>query len=154
MLAVEAGAVSADHLVNIDEKDIAALAGSEVTCVLLPTSDFYLNMKYPPARSLIEKGARIALATDFNPGTSPTLDLNWVGLLSRREMKMTLAEVIVAYTLGGAFALNLQDEIGSIEVGKRADFVVLEDPWQDLFYRVGVRQVKDLYRNGKILKIS
>lgn len=133
---------SVDHLVQVNDSDIQRLSRSETTCVLLPTSDFYLRMKYPPARSLIDAGARVALATDYNPGTSPTQDLSLVGVLARLEMKMSLAEVIVAYTLGAAYALNLQGQLGSLEAGKLCEFVALDGSWKDLFYQVGHHPVK------------
>lgn len=150
-VAVRLGALSGDHLLQIGEKEIKSLAKSEVTCVLLPTSDLYMKTKYPPARQLIDAGARVALATDFNPGSSPTQDLNFVGLLARVEMKMTLPEVIGAYTVGAAHALNLASEVGSIEVGKCADLISIEQDWQTLFYSVGARLEPEVFSRGKRL---
>ncbi len=140
---------SVDHLVQINDDDIQKLASSKATCVLLPTSDFYLRMKYPPARQLIDQGACVALSTDFNPGTSPTQDLSLTGVLARLEMKMSLPEVITAYTLGAAHALHLQSELGSLEIGKQCDFVVLNDSWRQLFYQVGQHPVSRVFRAGK-----
>lgn len=147
-MAIEFGAKSADHVLQIEKPEIEALAKSEVTCVLLPSSDLYLKTKYPPARSLIDAGARVALATDFNPGTSPTQDLALTGLLARLEMKMTLAECISAYTVGAAYALGLENELGSIESGKLADFVVLDGSYRDLFYQIGHTPVSQVWREG------
>lgn len=148
-LAVKLGALSGDHLLQITDKEIKALAKSEVTCVMLPTADLYTRTKYPPAKELIEAGARVALATDFNPGTSPTQDLNLVGLLARLEMKMSLPQVIGGYTVGAAHALNLQKEVGSIEVGKSADLLCIDQDWQCLFYSVGERPRKSVFTRGK-----
>ncbi|MFM6930370.1 MAG: imidazolonepropionase [Bdellovibrio sp.] len=148
-LAVKLGALSGDHLLQISDKEIKALAKSEVTCVMLPTADLYTRTKYPPAKELIEAGARVALATDFNPGTSPTQDLNLVGLLARLEMKMSLPQVIAGYTVGAAHALNLQKEVGSIEVGKSADLLCIDQDWQCLFYSVGERPRKTVFTRGK-----
>ena len=120
LLAAEMGALSADHLLNISASDVKQLGRSQVTCVLLPNADLYMNSPYPPARALIENGARVALATDFNPGSAPSQELSLVGVLARAQMKMSLAEVIVAYTLGGAYALALENQVGSIEPGKTA----------------------------------
>lgn len=136
-LGVQLGAKSVDHIINVTDSEIALLAKSQTTGVLLPAADLYMKCDYPPARKLIYNGARVALATDFNPGTSPTQDIALVGLLARLEMKMTLPEVIAAYTLGGAWALGLQNEIGSIEVGKKAHMISLNDSWSHLFYQAG-----------------
>lgn len=148
-VALRVGALSGDHLLQIGDKEIRALGNSDVTCVLLPTADLYMKTKYPPARELIAAGARVALATDFNPGTSPTQDLNLVGLLARLEMKMTLPEVISAYTVGAAHALKLQEKVGSLEVGKSADFICTDQDWQTLFYSVGDRSDKLVFSRGK-----
>lgn len=147
-LGVELGALSGDHLIQIGNTQIQKLAKSQVTCVLLPAADLYMRCKYPPARELIDNGARVALATDFNPGTSPTQDVNLVGLLARLEMKMTLPEVIAAYTVGGAYALNLQSEVGSLELGKSADFMCIDSDWRQLFYSIGERSPTLVYQSG------
>lgn len=136
-LAIEMNATSADHLVQLGSREIAELAGSEVTCVLLPSSDLYMDCAYPKAREMIDAGARVALSTDFNPGTSPSQDVALVGILARVRMKMSLPETIVAYTVGAAHALGLEKEIGSIEVGKSCDFSVLTGGMEELFLDVG-----------------
>lgn len=148
-IAVRLGALSGDHLLQIEEPEIKRLARSEVTGVLLPTADLYTKTKYPPARAMIDAGVRVALATDFNPGTSPTQNLNLVGLLARLEMKMSLPEVIAAYTVGAAHALNLQSEIGSLEVGKSADVLSTDQDWRTLFYSVGEASEKVVFSRGK-----
>lgn len=148
-VVVKLGALSGDHLLQISKKEISALAKSESTAVLLPTADLYMKTKYPDARGLIEAGARVALATDFNPGSSPTQNLNLVGLLARLEMKMTLPEVIAAYTVGASYALNLQSQVGSIEVGKSADILSTESSWKTLFYSVGESLRGDVFIGGK-----
>lgn len=150
-LAVKMQALSGDHLLQIQDDQIAKLARSEVSCVLLPTSDLYMRCAFPPARKLIEAGARVVLATDFNPGSSPSQDLALTGLLARLEMKMTLPEVISAYTVGAAHALNLQKEVGSLSVGKSADFLCTDFSWQNLFYSAGQMRAQRVYRAGKAL---
>ena len=127
-------AISVDHLVKIDKADVQVLAKSETTCVLLPASDFYLKIEYPPARDLIDSGARVSLSTDFNPGTSPTSDISFVGVLARLIMKMTLPEVIAAWTIGAAHALNRHDLQGSLEVGKKCDLIISGDSHTQFFY--------------------
>lgn len=148
-LAVKLGALSGDHLLQITAKEINLLAKAQVTCVLLPTADLYTRTKYPPAKELIAAGARVALATDFNPGTSPTQDLNLVGLLARLEMKMTLPQVLAGYTVGAAHALNLQNEVGSLELGKSADILCTNQDWQSMFYSVGESAEKLVFSRGK-----
>jgi imidazolonepropionase len=150
-LAVELGARSAEHLIQIDEHDVLRLAGSEVTCVLLPSADLYMNCAYPPARRLIDRGARIALATDFNPGSSPSQDLGLVGVLARIQMKMSLPEVVAAYTVGAAHALGLQGELGALTSGRLADFSVLSGSFDELFLEVGRMPIGEVYREGERL---
>jgi len=151
-LAVRFGAKSAEHLIEIDENDIKKLAASEVTCVLLPTADLYMKCSYPPARKLIDNGARVALATDLNPGTAPSQDLALVGVLARLEMKMTLPEVLSAYTVGAAHALGLENELGSLSEGKLCDFCGLEGGLDELFYEVGRQPIKRVYREAQRLR--
>jgi imidazolonepropionase len=147
--ALAVDAVSADHLIQVGDAEVAALAKSSTTCVLLPAADLYLKCAYPPARKLIDAGARVALATDYNPGTSPTQDLSLVGLLARLEMKMSLPEVIAAYTYNAAAALQLQDNIGSLEPGKFADFISIKSDWRDLFYSIGEQMPSKIFYSGR-----
>lgn len=150
-LALDFKPQSVDHVVYVDPEVIRRIADIDTTAVLLPASDFYLKMRYPPARDLIAAGARVALSTDFNPGTSPTQDLSLVGVLARLEMKMTLAEVISAFTIGGAHALGHQDLQGSIEAGKRCDFITLDGEINELFYSVGHHPVHEVWKDAEIL---
>lgn len=150
-MALKYSPQSVDHAVYATAADIAALASSSTTTVLLPTSDFYLKMKYPPAREMIKAGVRVALSTDFNPGTSPTDDLSLVGVLARIEMKMTLPEVLAAYTFGAASALGMSSETGSLTTGKLCDFNVLQGSWRNLFYSVGTHPIHQVYKEGKLI---
>lgn len=150
-LAIELAAKSADHVIQLDDDHIKRLATSSVTAVLLPAADLYMKCAYPPARKLIDAGGRVALATDFNPGTSPTQDLALVGLLARLEMKMSLPEVIAAYTVGSSHALNLQSETGSLEAGKSADFFSTSKDWSSLFYSSGSMGIDDVYLKGRLI---
>lgn len=142
---------SVDHVVYLSEEDIDRLARTETTAVLLPTSDLYLKMRYPPARALIERGARIALSTDFNPGTAPSQNLSLVGVLSRLYMGLTQAEVLVGMTLGAAFALGLEATIGSLEVGKSCDLAICDGNLEDLFYSVGHHPVRATISRGQLI---
>lgn len=149
LLAESFSARSVDHVIEITDEEIDRLAKSETVSVLLPGADFYLKMKYPPARKLLDAGAAVALATDFNPGSCPTQDLSMIGVLARLEMKMSLSEVIAAYTIQAARALNKHHTHGSLEDGKQCDFIVLEDTYKSLFYQVGYHPVGEVYRKGQ-----
>lgn len=145
----DSGAVSCDHLVQISDEDVQYLAQSDSVCVLLPTSDFYTKIPYPPARKLLDAGAKIALSTDFNPGTAPSQDFSLVGVLARLEMKMQFAEVLSALTFGAADALRMGGELGSLEHQKLCDFVVSDDDLTRFFYQIGHHPVRSVYKEGR-----
>ncbi|PIS10509.1 MAG: imidazolonepropionase [Bdellovibrio sp. CG10_big_fil_rev_8_21_14_0_10_47_8] len=148
-LATQVAAVSADHVIQISDIEIDQVAKSDMTAVLLPMADLYMKCAYPPARKLIDAGARVALATDFNPGTCPSQDLSLVGLLARLEMKMSLPEVIAAYTVGAASALKLEAQVGSLELGKDANFFGTAKDWNQLFYSAGDSSVDKIVFKGR-----
>jgi imidazolonepropionase len=122
-VGVKLGAVSVDHLETMDEDAIQALAQSNTIGTLLPTAAFFLRMPFQPARQLIDAGCAIALATDFNPGSSPSGNMNLVVAMSCIQMKMLPEEAINAATLNGAYAMELGDQLGSITVGKKANLI-------------------------------
>ncbi|MFN8792008.1 MAG: imidazolonepropionase [Bdellovibrionales bacterium] len=150
-LAYDLAAKSADHCICVSDREIQGLARSGTTAVLLPAADLYLKCPYPPARKMLDAGVTVALATDFNPGTSPTQDLNLVGVLARREMRMTLDEVVFAYTEGAAKALGLEREVGRLEAAKRADFTVWDCDENELFLSIGGPKPVEVYKNGQPL---
>ncbi len=119
--AIRLNALSVDHLETMTQRDIGDLAGSSTIGTLLPSAAFFLRMGYQPARELIEAGAAIALATDFNPGSSPSGNMPLVIALACIQMRMLLEEAIQAATINGAFAMGLENITGSISIGKRAD---------------------------------
>lgn len=121
--AIGLNALSVDHLETMTENDIAQLAASNVIGTLLPTAAYFLRMPFQPARALIDSGAAIALASDFNPGSSPSGNMNVVMSMSCIQMKMLPEEAIQAATINGAFAMELQQEVGSIAIGKRANLI-------------------------------
>ncbi len=122
-VGVKLGAISVDHLETMDDDAIQTLAGSTTIGTLLPTAAFFLRMLFQPARKLIDAGCAIALATDFNPGSSPSGNMNLVIAMSCIQMKMLPEEAINAATINGAYAMELQDESGSITVGKKANLI-------------------------------
>ncbi len=145
------GAISCEHMIQVTDADLLKMKSFDSVAVLLPTADLYMKCAYPPARKMLDLGMTVALATDFNPGTAPSQDLALVGVLARIEMKMTLPEVIYAYTQAAAKALGLQSAIGQIAVGFAADFVVIESDWRELFYSVGHLPIGQVYRGGRRL---
>jgi imidazolonepropionase len=149
-LAAGLGAASADHLMYISDRGIAMLARSGTVANLLPATSFFLmSDRYAPARKLIDAGAIVAVSTDCNPGSSMTESMPMAIQLATLQMKMTVEESITAATLNGAQSLRLAHEIGSIERGKRADFILLDAPnYLHLVYHFGVNLVRDVYRDG------
>lgn len=126
-LAVSLRAASADHLDRIRKADLRALGRSDVVATLLPGANFHLGLgHYPPARELIDHGAAVALATDFNPGTSPTLNMQFILALACSQMRMMPAEALSAATINAAHSLRRADRLGSLEPGKQADLVVMD----------------------------
>ncbi|MEI8059393.1 MAG: imidazolonepropionase [Ferruginibacter sp.] len=121
--AIQLNALSVDHLETMTDKDIALLSNSSVIGTLLPTAAFFLRMNYQPARKLIDNNCAIALASDYNPGSSPSGNMNFVLALSCIQMKMLPEEAINAATINGAYAMELQNELGSITVGKKANLI-------------------------------
>jgi imidazolonepropionase len=150
-LAAELGAASADHLGAISDAGIAALAGSTTVATLLPATLLFLGKtRYAPARRLLDSGAAVALATDFNPGSSPTPGMPLVLTLACSQMGMTPLEAIIASTAGGARALGLDDGTGTLRHGAPADLVVwdLRDH-RELPYRFGSPPLRGVWKGGR-----
>ncbi len=121
--AIRLNALSVDHLETMTEEDVVALSNSGTIGTLLPTAAFFLRMHYQPARKLIDAGCAIALASDYNPGSSPSGNMNFVVALSCIQMKMLPEEAINAATINAAYAMELQNELGSITIGKKANLI-------------------------------
>jgi imidazolonepropionase len=152
-LGIEFDAASADHLDKLSAADIRALANSNVIATLLPGANFHLGLKrYPPARRLIAAGAAVALATDFNPGTSPTLNMQFILSLACTQMRMTPAEAMAASTINGACALHRADRLGSVEAGKQADLIVLDvDDYREIPYYFAVNHCVMTVKRGRVV---
>jgi imidazolonepropionase len=158
-LAAELGAVSVDHLDHVSEAGIAALAAARTgpkrvpVAVLLPGATFFLGEGgYAPARRLLDAGARVALSTDFNPGSSPTQNLWLMATMGCSQLRMTAEEVIRAITIEAAAALALEDEVGSLEVGKKADILILEETRHaEIPYRYGMNPVWRVFKDGRLV---
>lgn len=151
-LAVELKAVSADHLEKISDAGIQALAQSKTVAVLLPGASFFLGIAAAPARKILNGSARVAIATDYNPGTNPNLNLMLAATQAVSLLKMTTKEVWEAMTLNAAAALNLEDKVGSIRIGKQADLVVWNAPDENYpLYRYSKNCVRKIFVKGEPL---
>ena len=154
-LAAELGAVSADHLDYVSDAGIAALAKSGVTAVLLPGAAFFLGTEQlAPARKLLDSGVHVALSTDLNPGSSPTENLWLMATMGCCALHMTAAEVIRGITCEAARALALDREVGSLEVGKKADILILESKKHtEIPYHYGINPVDQVFKAGKCVSL-
>jgi len=148
--AVKLGARSADHLNNVSNEGVRALAEGGTVGVLLPASTFFLRAVPPPVRTLVESGAAIAIASDFNPGTSPVASMPEAVAVGCVQYGLTPLEALTASTLNPAWVLGMADRFGTLEVGKRADLLVLEgDSFSQVPYRPGHNPVLHAYAGGK-----
>ena len=151
-LAGQLGAISAEHLIAIDEQGMDSLYKGGVTAALLPATSFYLNKPYAPARKMIEKGIPVAIASDFNPGSCPSLNLQFAINLGYLKYRMLPEEILTATTLNAACAIGRGELVGSIEVGKQADLVIWNAPdFETVCYRFGSNQVKSVIKRGEII---
>lgn len=151
-MAAEVGAISADHLLFISDESIEALYKSGTVATLLPGTAYFIRMPYAPARKIIESGCTVALATDANPGSCYTENMLMILSLAVINMKMTAEEALVAATLNGAKALGLSHEMGSLEVGKKANFCIYDcTSYSDIFYHFAVNSIESTWINGTIV---
>lgn len=153
-LAAEVGAVTADHLGAASDEGIKAMRDNGVIAILLPGTIFSLGMKsYARARDMIETGLAVALATDYNPGSCNCDSMQFVITLACLQMKMTPAEAICASTINAAYSLGLGNDIGSLEIGKKADILIMDMPsYQYLPYHFGSNNVETVIKNGKVIR--
>ncbi|RFU68172.1 imidazolonepropionase [Peribacillus saganii] len=151
-LAASIGAISAEHLLKASDKGIKALAEKGVIAVLLPGTAFFLMAESANGRKMIDAGVPVALSTDCNPGSSPTVSMPLVMNLGCLRMGMTPAEVLTACTINAAHAINRANEIGSLEKGKKADVTIFDvNNYMDLQYRYGVNHVHSVIKNGEVV---
>lgn len=150
-LAVSMKACSADHLEHISDQGIESLRHSDTVAGLLPGCSFFLNMRYPPARKMIDSGIHVALATDFNPGTCPTQNLPMIMTIACTQMRMTPDEVIAAVTINAARSLGRND-IGNISPGLKADFALFEVPgYRYIPYHYAQNHIAHVVKNGHVV---
>ena len=154
-LAARLGAASADHLVKSSDQDIQALAESRTVAVALPCTPFGLGeSEYTPARKILEAGGTLALASDCNPGTAWNESMQFVIALACRALKLTPAQAIAAATINAAQAIRRADRVGSVEVGKQADLLILAVPdYRQLGYRFGTNLVRQVVKRGQVYTV-
>jgi imidazolonepropionase len=151
-VALKHKAVSVDHLEVVQKKDYEKICKSDTVAVLLPGVSFFLNYQYAPARGLIENNAIVALATDYNPGSSHISNLAFIMSLAALKMEMTIEETISSVTINSAKALNLSHDRGSIEIGKKADFAIFNTKdFSDIVYSIGKNLNQMTIKNGNII---
>lgn len=149
-LAAQIGASSADHLLCISEQGMKALAESDTVATLLPGTAYFLGLPYAPARRLISSGACVAIASDCNPGSCFSENMQLMMSLACTQMKMSMEETLHAATINGAKALHLDSICGSLEVGKSADFVLMNTPaYTDVMYHFGVNHAQEVWIAGR-----
>jgi imidazolonepropionase len=152
-LTAEVGAISAEHLIVCPPDGIAAMAKAGTVACCLPATSFYLGSTFAPARDMENAGVAVAMASDFNPGSCPSLNLQFVMNLGCLKYKLTPEEVLTAVTLNGAAAIDMADRIGSIEPGKQGDLVIWDAPDLDyICYRMGSNLAKTVVIKGEVVK--
>ncbi len=151
-LAIELGAISVDHVLKIQDEEIELLSKSDTIVVLMPGTSYFLNESFARARDLIDSGAIVALASDFNPGSCPINDPSLIMNLAVLKLKMTPEEVIVAYTLNSSAVLGVASDRGSIEIGKKADLVLYDLPsYSAIPYLLSHDVVRAVVKDGKVV---
>ena len=154
LAGVKANAISVDHLEYVDDEEIAALLGSDTMPVILPGAAFFLSLPNPPAKKMIQAGLPLAIASDFNPGSSPSGNLNLMNAIACIQYGLTPEQTINASTLNGAYAMGLINDYGSITIGKKANFVITKEipSMAYLPYAFGSNLIEQVYINGKLFK--
>jgi imidazolonepropionase len=154
-LAAELGALSADHLLQATDEGLDAMARAGVVATLLPATAFSLKEPYARAREMIRRGCAVALATDFNPGSSFTFSIPLIAALAALHMELTPEEIVSALTINGAAALGRADKVGSLDAGKAADVIVLAYPsYLFIAYHLGINIVEKVIKNGRVVATS
>lgn len=151
-LAAEVGAISAEHLLVASDEGIEAMAKAGTIAVLLPGTAFFLRAPYARGRLMVDSGVPVAISTDFNPGSSPTISLPFVQNLACMNMGMTMEEVLCATTINAAHAINRGNEIGTLEKGKKADVLILNVPnYKQLQYFYGMNHTDTVIKAGEVV---
>ncbi|MFA7076571.1 MAG: imidazolonepropionase [Candidatus Izemoplasmatales bacterium] len=151
-VALNLQAKTIDHLMAITDEDIINVAKTDTIANILPSTSFFLNKEYAPARKLIDAGAAVSVSSDYNPGSTPSENFQLTLQIAGNKLRMLPNEILTAATINPAFSLDIQDSVGSLEVGKNADIVLLNCKNLDFFiYHYGINHTKAVFKNGKIV---
>ncbi|MBU1093725.1 MAG: imidazolonepropionase [Firmicutes bacterium] len=154
-LGVDLGATSVDHLMAIRDEDIVKLSKSNTVANLLPGTSFYLNKGYAPARKMIDSNVIVSVSGDYNPGSCPTENFQFIMHLASNQLKMSPEEILNAVTINPAYHLGISDQVGSIEIGKEADIVLMDAPnLSYLLYHFGINHTKHVFIKGKLVVLN
>ncbi len=150
--AINLGAKTVDHLMAISDKDIKALAETDTIANLLPSTSFFLNKEYAPARKMIDKGLALAVSSDYNPGSTPSENYQLTLQIAGNKLKMLPNEILTAATINPAYSLDISSTHGSIEVNKKADILLLDSKNLDYFiYHYGINHTRTVFKDGKLV---
>ena len=152
-LAAKMQAVSAEHLMAVSDEGIKAMAKSGTVAVLLPATSFFLMSKiYAPAKKMLEEGVRVAISTDYNPGSSPTENIQMAMWMACFKMGLNPIDIIRSVTINGAYAIDREKIVGSLERGKKADILVFNSPSIDyLMYKFGSNLIAQVWKEGRLV---
>ncbi len=151
-IALDLNASTIDHLMAITDQDMILFAKTNTIANLLPSTSFFLNKEYAPARKMIENNMALAISSDYNPGSTPSENYQLTLQIAANKMRMTPKEVLTAATINPAFSLKINDEVGTITVGKFADLVILDVKNLDYFiYHYGINHVQDVFKKGRLV---
>lgn len=151
-VALDLKATSIDHLISMSDKNIKRAAQSNTLCNLLPSTSFYLDKPYAKGRKMVDEGCLVGISSDYNPGSTPSENLQFSMHLAALKMKLTPEEILVCTTYHPAIGLGIEDKVGTLEVNKVADFLICDVPNLDYFiYHYGINHVTDVYKNGRLV---
>ncbi|MGD9910177.1 MAG: imidazolonepropionase [Candidatus Izemoplasmatales bacterium] len=151
-LGIELGASSVDHLMAMSTEDMKLLKSTKTICNLLPSTSFFLNKDYAKARKMIESGACIAISSDYNPGSAPSKNFQFAMQLAFNKLKMHPYEILTAVTINPAYSLGIHEEVGTIDIGKQADLVLIDrENFESILMSVGSNYVSQVFKKGKLV---
>lgn len=151
-VSIDLKAKTVDHLMAITDEDIRRLSKSDTIANILPSTSFFLNKTYAPARKMIDQGCALAVSSDYNPGSTPSENFQLTLQIAGNKLRMLPNEILTASTINPAYSLDIDESVGSIEVGKKADLLLLDAPNYDYFiYHYGVNHTKAVFKNGKLV---